>query len=699
MSQIVYTELEGFPLRWEYKGAVPQETKKEADRTAKTWSVSTTPAAQVSNTNADTVNAVHGPNMVAQMFKTPANATKATAIQIYGNRVGSPPNPLYVEVRKPLRRLENSVYNTGGSFSATAGTEYEIAYVETVFKTSGRRAIIVSIGLGGPTGTAYIKKGSATLSSVTVLNDTMKRTNTFIAEDDSGDLSAVYRVTFIPNTSTTVFFHVNVMVVPNAEIVINSAGTSIPAGSTQTIASLTSTNMENRVVLASISVGPAVAAGNIRLKKDTTVVNSNDFALEGCWVLLYPDSGEAATYSVEIYNNTTSATTGYAWMVVFTVESSWFVNGGVVSIPGTTWTAIASLNTSGASSKQLAVIGVTDRQSQSGMDTGVRMRIGSTEIWTISGVHRPGIFFSSDVTTAGNNVLNLECYSSSATSAAGQILAFIPAYDPPAVSCTVGETVLLSGNIPAANVGTTAAWINIPITAGVLRPNEYYAIVVYTVGGDASNYYAIRNGGSGGPAMYEYFMSSSNAGSSWTVKTNTDLSFQLIGVQYAQIYSGMMSDNVKHSLGGVVIQLSVMAQTSSSMELAAFDDYTLTSPVITSTASSQTEIIILSPTDPRTRDVYGESRASWSIWAAGLGLSTRAYTQRHVYMTKNPIYPADFGFSELYLVMDELPPKAHVALNDNVVAGLFNSSETQTRIDSYELFRIPVRKADVIAEP
>ncbi|MEM4300428.1 MAG: hypothetical protein QW069_09095, partial [Candidatus Caldarchaeum sp.] len=168
MSQIVYTELEGFPLRWEYKGAVPQETKKEADKTAKTWSVSTTPAAQVSNTNAGTANAVHGPNMVAQIFKTPANATKATAIQIYGNRAGSPPNPLYAEVRKPLRRLENSVYNTGGSFSATAGVEYEIAYVETVFKTSGRRAIIVSIGLNGPAGTAYIKKGSATLLSATI---------------------------------------------------------------------------------------------------------------------------------------------------------------------------------------------------------------------------------------------------------------------------------------------------------------------------------------------------------------------------------------------------------------------------------------------------------------------------------------------------------------------------------------------------
>jgi len=96
MSQIVFTELEGQIIRWEYKGTVPMEARQEASKEPKTWSVSTTPATQIQNPNTGIDNDVYGPNMVAQPFRSPSSALKVTGIQVYGRKVGSPPNPLMV---------------------------------------------------------------------------------------------------------------------------------------------------------------------------------------------------------------------------------------------------------------------------------------------------------------------------------------------------------------------------------------------------------------------------------------------------------------------------------------------------------------------------------------------------------------------------------------------------------------------------
>jgi hypothetical protein len=99
------------------------------------------------------------------------------------------------------------------------------------------------------------------------------------------------------------------------------------------------------------------------------------------------------------------------------------------------------------------------------------------------------------------------------------------------------------------------------------------------------------------------------------------------------------------------------------------------------------------------RDVAQSTTLNWEIWAAGTGLATVAYTQRHTYYTTNPVYPKDFGFGELYLIADEIPPQGLIVLNDNTAAALYNSSTTATRVDSYELFRVSVRKIEVIQEP
>jgi len=143
----------------------------------------------------------------------------------------------------------------------------------------------------------------------------------------------------------------------------------------------------------------------------------------------------------------------------------------------------------------------------------------------------------------------------------------------------------------------------------------------------------------------------------------------------------------------------IKAQASDSMEFAGFDDHTLAAPVVTKTNATQELITVLKPDDPRLRDVPPSDTLSWEIWGAGNGLATAAYTQRHTYYTKNPVYPRDFGFGELYLIADEIPPQGLVVLNDNTAAALYNSSTTATRVDTYEMFRVPVRKIEVVQEP
>jgi hypothetical protein len=264
------------------------------------------------------------------------------------------------------------------------------------------------------------------------------------------------------------------------------------------------------------------------------------------------------------------------------------------------------------------------------------------------------------------------------------------------VYAEIKDDVLTSGSIAAASVGTSNAWINISVTPIVLRPSEWFAVVVYTIGGDSSNYYAIQSGNNN---IFGSLMKSSSSGGSWTPDFNSELGVKIDGVLYTKIYYGSIQNNIITPLGKVLAALIVRAQTSSSMEFAGFDDFTLTSPVTSSTSTSQTLITVLKPDDPRLREVAPSPTLNWEIWAAGAGLSTMAYTQRYTYFTKNPVYPSDFGFGELYLIADEIPPLGLVVLNDNTAAALYNSSTSNTRVDTYEMFRVPVRKIEVIQEP
>ncbi|HDD66530.1 MAG TPA: hypothetical protein ENG52_02785, partial [Nitrososphaeria archaeon] len=126
MSQVTYTELEGFPVRWAYGQAMPLEEEKDADKTAKTWSVDTTPSTQISNENTGTENQVYGSKQIGQVFETGSNALKLTTIQLYGRKNGSPQNPLMVELRKVvLKEYSKQIVEGNQTSSSVETTPYD----------------------------------------------------------------------------------------------------------------------------------------------------------------------------------------------------------------------------------------------------------------------------------------------------------------------------------------------------------------------------------------------------------------------------------------------------------------------------------------------------------------------------------------------------------------------------------------------
>jgi len=162
---------------------------------------------------------------------------------------------------------------------------------------------------------------------------------------------------------------------------------------------------------------------------------------------------------------------------------------------------------------------------------------------------------------------------------------------------------LLSLEIDPASFGTSDGWVSKSLDNPIaLRPNERYSLVIYTIGGDESNNYILHSG-SESLSPENAMSKSEDAGETWSVVGDQNLSFKIDGVQYQKIYYGTRSllSNLPN-VAKPILALKIKAQTSSSMEFCGFDDYTLTAPIITSTASQQMMITVLSGEDKRDRD-------------------------------------------------------------------------------------------------
>jgi hypothetical protein len=857
MSQVVYTEIEGQPLRWEYKGIVPRESRQEASRTPTTWSVSQTNTNQKGNTTTTAAMDVYGSNQVAEIIKTPANAVRTNQIQLYGLKAGTPPGALNVEIRKAkISTAQFTSYSPTGTLGdvfLSAKTDYFSnrlslslsAGDNTIITLSpqlpaGNNIIIVSVNetnsiADNRLSLKILRSDNTVVDNNLVAIKTAYQTQVLITVDSSASANQTYTLVINSNTTYTANLNIIFCVFQLSNVSFGKTNTtaSVANGATTNLVSLTpgfstGVNAIIGVVISSESAGATNPV--VRILRNGIIVSESEFNLGNIYVdythivvVLYLDTSPSSTtqYALQVYNNTgttqtcegrllvlnvpggnfydspaltesapitkTFSTTiqsdtealiiwaaqlsnvptnpasvafGYrswssptfrqAWrghMITFPIllpsrennptvklslidpSGSWTYEYKVLAIPirtipeGLTKTVKAEIKFPDANVKD-----ITFRMKKSGLTLHQTIKaelfidgakVGETNIassslttsyqsFTITSSTQPlGSEATLLITAIGDQINTVGLQTDSSTYQTWKkYYSNSDVFDGPPLALTVNsyrlipsDDVLASGSISASGVGTTAAWITITLSSPVvLRPNTYYAIVAYTIGGDSTNKYQLYKGGQVGD-QFEHLITSSNSGGSWTMDSTTDLTYQVIGYSMTKIYNGSISNNIVTPLGKVLVALIVKAQTSGTMEFAGFDDHTLTSTPVSSTDSSQTLITVLAPDAPRLKDTAPSTTLNWEIWTAGSGLATAAYTQRYIYYTNNPVYPKDFGFGELYLIADEIPPQGLVVLNDNTAAALYNSSTTATRVDSYELFRVPVRKIEVIQEP
>ncbi|MCD6260169.1 MAG: hypothetical protein J7J28_00010 [Thaumarchaeota archaeon] len=529
MSQVIYTELEGEPVRWPYGKAIPLEGEQEADKTAKTWSVDTTPSTQISNENTGTENQVYGSNQIAQVFKTGENAIKLSAIQLYGRKNGSPQNPLIVELRKAILKEYSKQIVEGNTTGDGYGTTPDGGYVwiaQTYSPTCKIKLIKVEVRL---------RRYGTVEDVVFEIRD--------VKDDGTPGGNVLYTDT-IPYTE------------------IGSTASWIP-----------------------VEIDPPFE--------------------------IQPGEKYAFCFKLAEISGITNRYNYY-----YEDSDVWSGGDGYKSENGGPWEWLGDL--------QMKFTSLID--------------------------------------------------------------AYIPS-----------DEKLLSLEIDPASFGTSDGWVSKSLDNPIaLRPDERYSLVIYMIGGDESNHYIIHSG-SESLSPENAMSKSEDSGETWNIVDGQNLSFKLDGVQYQKLYSG-----IRELLSGLpkaakpILALKVRAQTSSSMEFCGFDDYTLTAPIVTSTATQQTMITVLSGEDERNRDPGELSQISWEIWGAGDGLASGAYTQYQALFDNPEITPRDLGFTELYLLKAKAEENESLAIiNDRAVGALYFQNAGDEFI-APEGFRIPVRKVEVL---
>jgi hypothetical protein len=258
----------------------------------------------------------------------------------------------------------------------TTTGEKTLLTMNTTLPAGGKNVIVATV-LGFYTGTTFgrfhIRKGATALYSVIPICYIWGASSqgipfTLIAVDNNptGNDSYSFTVEITRAGTATGAVHVQAIVIKtdDASWVFNSTAISVASGATSTIISLSTTYPSGSKVLALAVVYAyppsgynVINAGNIRLKLVTTVISSNEFATSG-----YNDTSAAAphfvvlgnivsptastqTWSVEVYNNTTTSQNVFAVLVTFTVNDGATLDTSLVSLTNGVQVTVGNMST------------------------------------------------------------------------------------------------------------------------------------------------------------------------------------------------------------------------------------------------------------------------------------------------------------------------------------------------------------------
>jgi hypothetical protein len=261
----------------------------------------------------------------------------------------------------------------------TSTGEKTLLTMSTTLPAGGQNIIIVtmakkSTNLVAAAGTYRIYKGTTLLYESRISDEYLNyggmraKPVMLIAVDTSpaGNDTYYFKLNITAASSTTTFVHVQgiVIKVDTAVWGYNTTGVSIPPNATATVTSIsTSFPANSKVAIVAVAYGQhdtmeayvAISGGNIKLKRGTTVVSSNEFpcvsskAVEPLWVsLAYLDtpSSSSQTYSIEVTNNSSFTFTFYAEIVAFTVADAAFLDTASVTLTSGSQVTVGNLSTS-----------------------------------------------------------------------------------------------------------------------------------------------------------------------------------------------------------------------------------------------------------------------------------------------------------------------------------------------------------------
>jgi len=223
--------------------------------------------------------------------------------------------------------------------------------------------------------------------------------------------------------------------------------------------------------------------------------------------------------------------------------------------------------------------------------------------------------------------------------------------------------------VSASLIGS-AAWVDMWISAPMEKAS-YYAVVAYVKGnaGDASNYYTAYKGAS---SIAGTFISSSDAGASWTIDNANDLAVKIRTPE--EVYIEQYQPDLTSLKIDLAAQTFGVNYTMKSVDGTYVSIRVLVDGVEPGDCGNQ-----YSGTDPLEVEIVPTTKTYTSpptiaIYGYGLGIITLRKYARHHYFNKNPIEPKDFNVSEMILLDALLPPGSMIKFNDDPVQFIRNPS-------------------------